>query len=264
LKLYENIVVGNFLYGLGCAIGGRLKSDTVVSAVSLLQQTPADKLLGDVLVEFVKTIRLIEFKNRDSNPRKEKIKHKQITAAIGNNENAITISKSVHWFVETNPQSQSFIARIVPYLEAYPRENSQHSLERFIEATAEEAIRKETLYCHEDLKFYLRLVTASQGSGSIGSGALILAVTASGNLKFAELTSMTQLRLQVPAYISEIKREIERAHERERQLAQEREHARAQERQLAQVREIERALGQANPLAKERGIERTLGEGLEL
>ena len=141
---------------------------------------------------------------------------------IMSNENAITISKSVHWFVETKPQSQSFVARIVPYLEAYPRENNHHSLERFIEATAEEAIRKETLYSHEDLRFYLRLVTACQGSGSVGSGALILAVTGSGNLKFAELTSMTQLRLQVPAYIREIEREIERIREPEHQLVQER------------------------------------------
>jgi hypothetical protein len=195
----------------------------VVSAVSLLQQTPADKLLGDVLIEFAGTIRLIEFKNRHSNPRKEKVKHKQITAAVSDNENAITISKSVHWFIETEPQGQQFVARIVPYLEAYPRENRQHSLERFIETTAEEAIRKEALYSQEDLRFYLRLVTACQGSGSVGSGALILAVIGSGNLKFAELTSMTQLRLQVSAYVREIEREMRRTWTDERRFRQERE-----------------------------------------
>lgn len=62
MKLYENVVIGNFLYGLGVSIGGRLKSGYLPGAVSLLQQTPEDKALGDVLLDFPGTLRLIEFK----------------------------------------------------------------------------------------------------------------------------------------------------------------------------------------------------------
>lgn len=45
MKLYENVVIGNFLYGLGFSIGRSLPEQRT-SVVNLLQQTPADKTLG--------------------------------------------------------------------------------------------------------------------------------------------------------------------------------------------------------------------------
>lgn len=58
VKLYENVVIGNFLDGLGVSIGGRLKTECLPGAVSLLQQTPEDEALGDVLLDFPGTLRL--------------------------------------------------------------------------------------------------------------------------------------------------------------------------------------------------------------
>lgn len=52
LKLYENVVIGNFLYGLGSAVQAKSKLNTVFSSINLLQQTPADQALADVLIEF--------------------------------------------------------------------------------------------------------------------------------------------------------------------------------------------------------------------
>ena len=49
MKLYENIVIGNFLYGLGFAIAKRTASCDFPSIVNLLQQTPDDAVLGDLL-----------------------------------------------------------------------------------------------------------------------------------------------------------------------------------------------------------------------
>lgn len=71
MKLYENIVIGNFLYGLGFAVRARAHSTGLVvpSVVNLLQQTPADKELADVLLEFPGVVRLIEFKQLNKKSR---------------------------------------------------------------------------------------------------------------------------------------------------------------------------------------------------
>lgn len=70
MKLYENIVIGNFLYGLGYSVGTKKGGNEVFSVVNLLQQTPADKELGDVLLEFPGVVKLIEFKNKAGSLKK--------------------------------------------------------------------------------------------------------------------------------------------------------------------------------------------------
>ncbi len=52
VKLYENVVIGNFLYGLGVSVGAQLRGHVLPASVNLLQQTPEDKALADVLLSF--------------------------------------------------------------------------------------------------------------------------------------------------------------------------------------------------------------------
>ncbi len=66
MKLYENVVIGNFLYGLGVSVGAQLRGHILPASVNLLQQTPEDKALADVLLSFPGTLRLIEFKSADN------------------------------------------------------------------------------------------------------------------------------------------------------------------------------------------------------
>jgi hypothetical protein len=204
LKLYENVVIGNFLYALGAAVQAKSNSNIALSAVSLLQQTPADKELGDVLLEFPGVIRLIEFKSLDNKSPKEKVRHCQLTAAIGEDKYLIILSKSIHWFVGTVPKEQKFDSYIVPYLEAYSGENSQYSLERFIEVTAEEAVRGEGRFSREDLRYYLSLIAHCQGTGNINTGALLLSVDTSGNINYIVLRDMMELRLQHRDFVRQI------------------------------------------------------------
>ena len=50
VPLYENIVIGNFLFGLGIKIGARQdEMFTPGFALHLMQQTPLDIYIGDVL-----------------------------------------------------------------------------------------------------------------------------------------------------------------------------------------------------------------------
>src|SRR5215472_14645009 len=99
--IYENIVIGNFLFGLGAAMGWRHRNQPAPpTSVSLLQQTPLDERLGDVLVENARLIRLIEFK-RTTNRRalkKETEKRDRLAKALESG-NLQPISRRLHWFV---------------------------------------------------------------------------------------------------------------------------------------------------------------------
>lgn len=72
LSPFENIIIGNFLFGLGLVMGNKPRQ--VDACVNLLQQTPLDKVLGDVMLQFPGSWRLIEFKRRGANLKKEKVK----------------------------------------------------------------------------------------------------------------------------------------------------------------------------------------------
>jgi len=67
MPIYENLVIGNFLYALGLKMGARLHGDLAPDlAVNLLQQCPLDIVLGDVLLTGLKAVALLEFK-REAN-----------------------------------------------------------------------------------------------------------------------------------------------------------------------------------------------------
>lgn len=211
LKLYENVVIGNFLYGLGFAIRAKSNRGVVPSVVNLLQQTPADKELGDVLLEFPGVVRLIEFKQLNNKSKKELGRYRVLKPAISKNEEMIRLSRSIHWFVETNPDNKTFVSRIVPYLDAYadPTDNKKHSLEQFIEVIAEEAVDEQIQFSNDELRHYLSFIAKCQGSGKVGTGGLLLAINAEGCLRFLELTDIIELKLQHRAFVERLINEMQ-------------------------------------------------------
>lgn len=82
MKLYENITIGNFLFSLGYAIRDQQKGNKVMGSINLLQQTPADQLLGDVLLKFTGVVRLLEFKAEGPDLSKERGKHQGLKKVI--------------------------------------------------------------------------------------------------------------------------------------------------------------------------------------
>jgi hypothetical protein len=203
LKLYENIVIGNFLYALGFAVRSKSSSTAIPSVINLLQQTPSDKLLGDVLLEFPGVVRLIEFKNRKANHTKESNKHRTLTIGIKTKKNKhhIEVSRSIHWFIETHPENENFISRIVPYLDAYPNSGKEtcFSFEKFIELTAENAVKEKNMFSPERISDYLWFVSRFQ---KVNTKAILLVIdTSSGNIVNSNLTDMIQLRLPLDIFI---------------------------------------------------------------
>lgn len=200
MKLYENVVIGNFLYGLGVAIGRRTNTNSVPSRISLLQQTPVDKTLGDVLLDFPGVLRLIEFKASTNHSDKEEIKHRKLSNLIKDEPELEKISLRVHWYIETAPSaSNGVIANISPYLFAFnntPKPKEPQALGDFIESVANEAISTLSQGRNKLERNYLRYVRWCHGEeGNTGAGALVVVVNAGGGISFIALDDIMELDL---------------------------------------------------------------------
>lgn len=241
LKLYENVVIGNFLYGLGASIQAKSEDSVIGTSVNLLQQTPADTLLADVLLESQGVVRVIEFKRRANKDKKEPEKQGILLTAIRDQPELKKISRSIHWFIETDPSNNSFVSRIVPYLDAYSNEKSQYSLSTFIESTAEEAVKEKLPFSSHDVHLYLDFLMACAGSNQVGTGGVLLSVQKDGSITFGTLSSITELRLTLKEYQAfkqnREKRFEELLHQvqREQELQKEREKQKEHEKQSRDI-----------------------------
>ena len=204
MKLYENVVIGNFLYGLGFSVGQSLDERTIPSMINLLQQTPADKLLADVVLEFPGVVRIIEFKNADGSLKKEKEKKKQLELALVNNEHYQNISRKIHWYIETKPFEIECVNNIKPYLDAFNDDDSMFTLEEFINDITQSVINPSEEIRTESLQAYLSLLKSCQGDGKVETGGLIISVSCKG-IKYVQFSNIMQLRLQHKDFIQEVK-----------------------------------------------------------
>jgi len=202
LKLYENVVIGNFLYCLGHSIGTAFSTKRQLSVINLLQQTPADKELGDMLLEFPGVVRLIEFKNKANISNKEKERFRRLTVAIGANETMQNISREIHWYVETEPFQELCLNNINPYLDAFSSIDSIYTIESFIESITKSVVAQNNKPTSDDYGAYLSLVACCQGSGTVGTGGLVVSVGKDG-IRYLQFTNIMQLRLQHKDYVKQ-------------------------------------------------------------
>jgi hypothetical protein len=80
---YENLILGNFLFGLGLELGLNQEHAPVPSTlVNLHQQTNLDTRLCDVLILNSRFFRMFEFKRTANDREKEKSKVIQLSRAL--------------------------------------------------------------------------------------------------------------------------------------------------------------------------------------
>ncbi|HBP1183183.1 hypothetical protein [Pseudomonas aeruginosa] len=202
MKIYENVVIGNFLYGLGVAVGTRLDSDTLLpSVVNLIQQTPVDKELADVLLNFPGVVRLIEFKMKGARLTKERLRHRLLRAALdGENEVLVDTCRRVHWYVEVGVSHAGalLISRVVPYLDAFEPELMElkaGGIEQLVMQTAHEAIRKLEPLARERAEIYLRFLRSLQENDPVDAGGVLLVMSGGGVMHYAELRDICDLSM---------------------------------------------------------------------
>jgi hypothetical protein len=229
--VYENIVIGNFLFGLGVKIGF-LHSDAPSSmlpmSVNLLQQTRLDERFSDVLVHNPMFLRLIEFKRFANVSDKEARKRNQLKKALKADTHLQSVSRKVHWYVESTLLLPELKVRFVPYLDFLAASASPEfkELSNFVEVIAREAsapsVDDQQI---QDARDYLKLLESvwkSKRYASSSSGVLVLHATAQGDLQYRVLENIRELflterelRLELDRRLGRERRDIELDHRQE-------------------------------------------------
>lgn len=193
---YENIVIGNFLYSLGLTIG-QLSADNVrPMCVNLLQQSPMDRPLGDLLVENAGVTRLIEFKREQNESLKEEAKRLKLSRALVDNSYMQAISRDIHWYIETSEKVASLVSRVVPYLDFADDKAAATTLETFTESVGLDAVQREIdEETHSAYKQYLKLVAYSHGGLQGASGGLVVSYSKDDGIRYVLLTDVRDLLL---------------------------------------------------------------------
>lgn len=95
---YENVLASNFMYTLGIISGKRhYQNDIIRGSMNFFQQTPGDRILGDLLAEWEGKSFLVEFKRTIKEVPREFEKKHQLIKAIDADEEISDISKRVHF-----------------------------------------------------------------------------------------------------------------------------------------------------------------------
>jgi hypothetical protein len=198
VPIYENLVVGNFLFALGLQIGAhRADGSPPGLGVHLLQQTPLDMVLGDVLLAGPRSVALLEFKRAADRRLKERDKLLKLNALLEHPsfQTLRDTSRNMHFYIETRDVLDAGFSRVLPYLDL-TMGGGGSSLEEFISdmvsrATCSRAlVEAQIVACQR----YLELVCVCQGRTYNPSPGLLLGVDGDGRIAFAPVDDVRDLR----------------------------------------------------------------------
>jgi hypothetical protein len=210
---YENLIVGNFLYALGLLMGQRSPDAPVPGNIALLQQTPLDPLLGDVLIQYPNLLRLIEFKRYEMSPEnrhKEHAKLVKLRAALTREPQLKVVSQAVHWYVRTHALGTDAVIQARPYLDLKHESRQPVDMLWLAKGIVDEAHQPKPAFSAEQLQRYLDVVITFVASGRrnfSASGLLIAGNPATGGLRYAFLDDILDLRLTRSELMQSIQRE---------------------------------------------------------
>lgn len=193
MDIYENFVIGSFLYGLGAAMAHRnLGREVPGTLIGLAQQGPLDKLYGDLILQNPAIFRVFEFKRESNREKKEAAKLRILKMGMSTfspeeQQRLKGISREIHWYVEI-PKDKMLAdqVRVVPYLD-FETSSERIALRSFVTQTAESASREPR--SQEQMReqdWYMTTLCACRGSDS---AALIVLISPEG-VNFEVLTDI--------------------------------------------------------------------------
>jgi len=237
MEPYENIVIGNFLYSFGLAIGQVSTADVRPMCINLLQQTPIDRALGDLMFANAGVTRLLEFKRSKNDSEKEATKRVILSRTLVDDAYMQAISREIHWYIETSEEAASLVSRVVPYLDFADKRVVGTTIEKFTNAAALDAVSKEidakTRAAYEE---YINLVAVSHGGLQGASGGLIVNYTKEHGIRYVPVADIRDLLLN-----HRLVREVYFERMQAKDIEQRRENAvRAKARGISLTREMER------------------------
>lgn len=206
IDIYENIFIGNFIYVLGVQMGIALcqHEKQFTSCINLLQQTPVDQCLADMLATFSGVSFLIEFKRENNRSLKELEKLKILRRGIKNNNEMIATSHAAHWFIQIKaPNNGNFETKVVPYLDLDQLSNLAETklFECFIKEIVTKVFNfkenKEVInigVTAEKMSTYIKfLCKIYSKSGLKKPGGLIITLSLNGELTYVAVNDITQM-----------------------------------------------------------------------
>jgi hypothetical protein len=196
---------------------------------SLLQQTPLDTRIGDLLVFNSSFFRVIEFKRASNDAAKEQQKLESLSVAlrVPKLRDLTEVSRRIHWYFKSDTRT-GLQTWVVPYLDFPGLESGNSSgcmdLQAFVADTARQASNRQNLSeCEtEQCRRYLDVLYHSYASTvntSASSGTLILQ-TRGGELQNLLLPDLLEV-LRTPQQIFERVAELAMSLEKERVLHRE-------------------------------------------
>lgn len=226
IEPYENVFIGNFLYGLGLALGAKLRGKLPPSCLSLLQQTPADTILGDVLAEFSGTVLLYEFKRSRGKDAKEHSKARDLRILMNHSPDLEAVSRAVHWYVVSQPATAKTEPQIhlLPYLDIGTDANAAcQPLSQYVNELAELIANKDRPRIdRERIKAYLRQVAALSKGDQGAVGGMLVAVDSQGAIRYVVVDDIRDLGLDHSSFLTREEgrqQAREDAHEQRREQA---------------------------------------------
>lgn len=181
------------------SLGRRLKGRSLASCLSLLQQTPLDTMLGDLLADFGGTVLLYQFKRRTGDHKEEAVKAEKLRIVLERSQALSEVSRATHWYVvlEEAAVNADISIHVSPYadigtgssgrpvpLSVYVDRLAAHILDESIERPREVYVQA-----------YLRMVAALNNFDSANTGGFVLAVKTDGSIQYTLLADIRELAI---------------------------------------------------------------------
>jgi len=173
MDAYENVIIGNFIYLLGITAG---RQDQSTFNVNLLQQTPLDKPLADVMIASPRFVMIIEFKRASIVDKKEDEKRTKLREKLETkHKKLLLVSKLVHWFANIDCTNSTLGISIEPYIENQLSSKSYKEIPEFVNKIFEMSTKPKTLITAEEIKNYINLLGETGGTSKSRGGLIVIA-----------------------------------------------------------------------------------------
>lgn len=192
---YENIVIGNFLYGMGLSLGTRAGANAPPGSINNTQQTPLDCSLADVWLKYPGVSRLLEFKRRGANQTKDLNKRELLELRIKGSSQMLVVSRKVHWFAEIVGDEVGRVDLVLkPYIDFEKQESCTLSLSQYIKQLTDDVMSPSNPEPQaKDIAAYLDLLNKVTRSGDTSNGGLMVSIDENGVLQCIPLSDIRDL-----------------------------------------------------------------------
>ena len=187
---YENVYLGNFIFALGYQAA---KTNQGISnkAVQLVQQTPDEKILNDLFINWGGKNFIFEFKRniKKVSTELDKPAKVKLNKALNSPSNALisSLSKKAHFLGFGFDQGIGFI----PYMDIGKTIEECFFLESFCEILLD--VNNTLGLTHDEFGQYLNFIKESTSSTTEGFGGFVFNVSKDGSLNMVPFESVNLL-----------------------------------------------------------------------